>query len=490
MIPTPRLSSRVVHSAFWRISKVSIDNVLRFLTFVVLARYLTPAEFGAFALASVFLSISGMLSSAGMGDVLIREENPDEELKNTIFWTNLGLATTLALILGILSPVIANAIGNKEIALILAVLSLTLIIGPLTSVNSAMALREFNVKKIEMVGLAASLVNSLASIAVAIYGGGLWALVAGSLCSSLVGFCLTKWLFPWSPKFQFSAPRLKSVLSFSGNMLAASLMQTLTVRMQELIASAYLSLTAVGHYRIGTRFMELISAGFIAPVSGLALVALSKVRDERDRMAHAYLRMVAVTSIVYCPMIVGFAAVAADAVPFVFGPQWVSSVLVVQVLSLLAPATVLAYFHGPTLSAVGRSDILRRITIMQFLGTMIFSLVGVRFGILGLVVAFVLRSYSTLPLQMRWLKDATGVSPGSALAAALKPFCASIAMAVLILAIQPWLRGELSSLPVRLAVSCLFGAAIYASLMMSLFRTSTLAHVQEFRRILGPKKHD
>jgi len=115
--------------------------------------------------------------------------------------------------------------------------------------------------------------------------------------------------------------------------------------------------------------------------------------------------------------------------------------------------------------------------------------VGVKFGILGLAISFVLRSYSTLPLQMRWLKEATGVSPGKALTTALKPFFAAIVMALLILAIQPWLQGNLSTTPARLATSCIFGAAIYAGMMMSVFRASTVVHIGDFRRMLGSKKH-
>lgn len=490
-MPTPAagsLSAQIGASAYWRVLRAGLDNVLRFVTFLILARFLTPAQFGAFAIATVFVSVSGLLARAGMGDVLVRDENPDIELQNTIFWANFALETALAIMLIGFSPLIAYAIGDSQVQLPLVILSITLIGNSFSAVNNALAVRSLQIKPLEIVGVASSVLGSIAAISAALSGGGLWALVSGNVAVTITTVILTYILFPWRPKLIFSWKRLKNVLSFSGNALAASVLQLLIVRMQELIASVTMTLTSVGLYRVGSRFMELLCEAFVAPVASLALPALTKLRSDSERMAAGYLRMTGVTSLIYSPMIVGFAAVAPDAVPLIFGNTWLASVTVIQILSLLAPATVLAYYHGPTLSAYGRTDILWRITLVQFFGTLVFSSVGALFGVTGLAIAFVLRSYFTLPLQMRWLREGTGVDPRLALVAALKPFAASLVMALFITAIQPLLQTALPSAVARLLISVALGACVYCAIMGLLFGRETMREFATLREMVAARK--
>lgn len=482
------LSGRVIESAVWKLSKTGFENVLRFATFIILARYLTPAEFGVFALASLLIQISGMLASGGMGDYLIRHANPDELLKNTIFWTNLALTSCLSLLVIVFSPFIARAAGDDDIRLILCALAALMLLGPLTTVSGSMAYRDFKIKTMELIGASCSMAANGTSIIVALSGGGLWALVAGSFVSSFLALSLVLYFFPWRAKLLYSVKEVREIFSFTSNIIAAQMLQTLVIRMQEVIASSFLGLAAVGIYRVGWRFVELIGEGFIGPVSGLALISLSKLRDDVERRANAYLRMISVTSFIYTPMLLGFAAVADDAVPLIFGEQWLDSVEITRILALLAPATVLSYYHGPTLSAAGRSDVLRNITLVQFFGTLVFALVGVRWGIQGIAWAYVLRSYLTLPIQMYWLKNATGVRPDRAMIAALRPFAAALIMAAAVYLGLEWMRSNDLGNVVRLVLACAAGAIIYPAIMFTIFASSTNANLATFREVLRNRK--
>lgn len=482
------LSGRVIESAIWKVSRTGFDNVLRFATFIILARYLTPAEFGVFALASLFIQISGMLASGGMGDYLVRHADPDELLKSTIFWTNLALTSCFSLVIVVFSPLIARSAGDDDIRLILCTLAVLMLLGPLTTVSGSMAYRDFKVKTLELIGAFCSMAANGASIVVALSGGGLWALVAGNVVSSFLGLALILYFFPWRAKLLYSVKEVREIFSFTSNIIAAQMLQTLVVRIQEVIASSFLGLAALGIYRIGLRFMELIGEGFIGPVSGLALVSLSKLRDDVERRANAYLRMISVTSFIYTPMLLGFAAVADDAVPLIFGEQWLDSVDITRILALLAPATVLSYYHGPTLSAAGRSDVLRNITLMQFFGTLIFTLVGVRWGLQGIAWAYVLRAYLTLPIQMYWLKNATGVRPDRAMIAALRPFAAALIMAAAVYLGLDWMRSNQFGTELRLFLACTAGAIIYPAIMFTIFASSTNAILATFRELLRNRK--
>jgi O-antigen/teichoic acid export membrane protein len=478
------LSKRVASSAAWRILKVGVDNVLRFVTFAVFARVLTPADFGIFAIATLFTGIAFIITSAGLPDALKKDRNPDEELKNTLFWANLALCIALSIVLAAISPLAAIWAGDRRVIPVLCVLALTMLIQPLSFINATMADREFKQRLTTTLGVIASVTSSVIAIVAVLLGFGLWSLVLQTASYSLLNALLIRWKVPWNPTLTFSKSRLRSVSGFSVNLLGAQLQQLLIVRMQELIATSFLSISAVGYYRVGSRFMELIAQAVITPVSGLSMVAFSKISHDRERLAKAYLRMLSTTAMFYCPVMLGFSAVADDAVPLLFGDKWAPSIAVVQILGLLSPATILAYYHSPVLASVGRSDILRRIVTMQLVGTVVFSLIGVQFGLVGLAGSFVLRSYVTLPVQMRWLRNATGVQSERGLLAVMKPFVSALVMSAAVYGAQLYMRTVIDHAAVRLVISCALGAMLYPAIMGLLFRETLNAHVADVRLIL------
>jgi O-antigen/teichoic acid export membrane protein len=481
------LHKLVLTSAGWNFGRAAVDQIFRFAVFAVLARLLMPAEFGLFALTVLFVDLARVLTVTGWGDVLVRAETMDEELTNTVFWGILGLSGVLALLVAAASPLAGAALAQEQLPLLLTALAVSLLFSPLSVVCGARAAREFRQKELTFISLTSSGVAGLVAITAAFSGWGLWSLVIQVYVGGALSVLLLWWRFPFTPKAIFSYSKFTSSLKFSATLIGGVLAQVLVTRIQDLINGKYLGAASVGQYRIAVRAFELINSGMIAPLSGVAMPALSRLRSDQERFISGYLRMVGLTAAAACPAAIGFAAVAHYAVPLLFGAQWGAAIPVIQVLSLLAPATVLSYFTVPALTAYGRVKTVAHITIIQLAGTIIFSLLAVQYGIVALAWAWVIRSYLTLPVQLHLIHRATGIPPRRVLLELAPSLAGSLMMAVSLYLLIGEIEQLVASNAARLAISAALGAAVYGLVMGTIFYGFTRTHVRALKDIIRPR---
>jgi O-antigen/teichoic acid export membrane protein len=471
------LKARAVSAAVWSLVGQAANQGIRFGVFVVLARSLDPKHFGVFALAALFIDYASIVSSAGLAEAVVQTREVDDELLDTIFWALLLLTAIIAAVTAALSPLFAWFAGVPEAQPLIVALAATMLFNPLASVHSMLGARNFQNRSLTIRGIIASTCGGITAVVAAWRGLGVWSLVAQSFVSGLLGVVLTWAMFSWRPGSRFSRLRLRSLWHFSGHMLLSRILQVSIIRVQEVIAARFLGAAALGEFRVGGRVLELLNSSFIGPLAGSAFPVLSRVQDDAERFAGAYCRMIALCGIFAIPAAFGFGAIAQDAVPLLFGAKWAQSIGVVQTLSLLAPAQVLAWFYAPTLAARGRPDAMSKTAVVQLVGTVLFSAVAVWFGIVALAAAYVARSYLTLPIQLRLFSNATGIGRRRILATILPPIWASIwmiagiALASKLLAHwTPWSR---------LAVTAPLGGLIYFATLAGFFPRFLRQHVWE-----------
>lgn len=443
------------------------DQAIRFALFIFLARALTPTDFGIFAVAALFLEYAKLIASAGLSDSVVQSEEGDPDLLDTVFWSLLGMTATIALLLAALSGVLTSLAGAPQAQPILIALAATMLITPLGSIHGALAIRQFKNMRRTVNSVITSIVAAIAALVVLSQGGGLWSLVVQQVVGGLLGTVLAWTTVRWAPRFNFSTQRLRSVWRFSGNMLLARFLQMSVGRFQELLAVRFLGPAMLGQFRVGGRVFELINSAFISPLSAMALPILSRLQGQDQTFHNAYGRMIALSCLGACPAAFGFAAVAQDVTPMIFGDQWMPAIPVIQIMALLAPANVLAYFAGPALAAKGRPDVTVKFAAMQFFGTAVFSGVAVSFGIYALAWAFVLRSYLTLPVQLRLFSTATGMPVRTVLANLLPPVISAAVMAATVI-LARYLLLDWEPLP-RVAAMILVGIVSYFGVLLLVF---------------------
>jgi O-antigen/teichoic acid export membrane protein len=239
----------------------------------------------------------------------------------------------------------------------------------------------------------------------------------------------------------------------------------------------------VGVYRTAWRTVGLISQTAILPFAQVSLPVLARLQDDLPALGKAYLRIVRVSSALAFPAILGFSALAPDAITLVFGPRWTASAGIARLLGLMSVPFILNYFAGSALAAVNRSGTLAWITALQVVLTAVLSVLAAPHGLEAIAAAYVVCAYLTLPVQLHALKRHAGLAYGPMLGAVGPTLATSAAMAGALLAMYQPLRARLDSPIVFLGVMVLAGAAIYAALLLLFARDFVTRQLGDLRRL-------
>lgn len=456
------LKQKAFKSAVWTFVRIGTDQLFNFLLFAILARLLGPSAFGLFALAFVFTELGKTIISAGLVDAIVREPEITPELIDTVFWANFAVSVAVGAISIALAGPAARLLDEPQLEPLIQVLALLPLIVAAGSTHMALRLREFGHRTIAVRALFSGIVGGGAAIMAALGGWGVWAFVVQRFIVEIITALLAWRAYPWLPGRHFSIRRLRSIFSFSANMLLTQIMFLLLVRVQDLIIGYRSGAAAVGVYRTAWKTVEVIAQATIVPFSFISLPTLARLQHDSRAYEAAYRRLVLAGSLISFPAIVGFGVLSGDLIPLLYGPQWGESVPVAQVLAAMAAPFVLGYFATPTLAAGGHSGTVFKNSALQLLLTVALSWFAAPYGVVAVAAAYVLRAYVTTPVQLWDLQSHMGIGITQTLRSIAPPFLAACIMAAALLLLGGSVRAHLSPIAATLVLIG-SGAVVYAA---------------------------
>lgn len=455
----------------------AFTNISSTLVFIVLARLLTPNQFGIVAFAAIFMDIARVLTTGGMIDILVERPDWDETTASSAFWANIALGLALALAIGGVAAPLSARFYDPTFGLVLAAMAPLPLIDAIATVPMARLKRDFGYKAIAARGSAMALIGGLVGIALAWLGWGVWALVIGKLVGVALA-SLILWLSAgWRPRFTFSWPHLRPIAGPSGHLLGSQLAAQFNAQVVGLMIGGVLGPAAVAHYRVGARVLTLLSSLLISPLQASAISVFSSLDNREKTIGPAYLRLTRACSLVAAPAYLGLAAVGTDLVRILFGPQWGLAGWIVSFNGLVVGAAILMYFFGPAMTAAGRAQSVFRTWLAALAGNIATAAIALPFGLLPVAGAQALRPYLTLPLALRLLDRELGIKPRKLLVALAPALGAAALMAILVSGLRWTLLIDMAPLP-RLALMVAIGAPLY---LMAL-RLIDPALMREMRR--------
>lgn len=484
---TADLKRKTATSILWTIVRTGSDYVLSFLVFAVLARKLGPEAFGVFALAAAFAEVVRVLPAAGFTSALQRAREIAPGMADTVFWASLAVASAGAALLALLARPIGALVGEPAVAPLLVGLGLTLPISAAGATHIALMLREFGHKAMASRSVVSNVLGGAAGLAAAWAGWGAWSLVVQRAVAELAGTAMAWQAHPWWPGGSFSLAVLRGLSGYSVTMTYTQLLFVALVRVQDVIIGRYIGTAAVGQYRTAWRTVDLIAQGVIMPFTQVALPTLGRLQDDLPAFRKAYLRITSVCSSVALPAIVGFAVLAPDAIPLVFGPQWRPAAPVAQVLGLMAVPFTLNRFAGPALATLGRYATLARLSSLQLALTVALSLAAAPYGLVAIAGAYVARAYLMLPLQLRAFKRYSGLGYGETLRSIAPPLAAATVMAGGLFAMETAVGDTLRARNLYLATAILLGVMLYVATLWLIARRFVLEQARDLRGLLATK---
>lgn len=366
---------------------------INFLTNLVLARLLLPEDFGAIAMLAIFLAVSNIFIQGGLGAALVQKKNPDHRDYSTVFYWNLVVAVIFYLILYASAPLIANYYDLPLVKPLLRVQSTVLLIQSFSIVQYTQLQKQMNFKALAIRNMAAALAGTFIAIPLALRGFGAWSLVASAILASIVNVLLLWKMSTWRPTLEFSFSSLKTLFSFGGLMLLSSLAETLYTNLQGLIIGKRFSASDLGYFSQAKKLEEIPVTGLSSIVNDVTFPAFASIQDDPERLLAGVRKSTKALSFLNFPMMILLIIIAQPLICLLYGSKWEPSAPYFQILCISGLIYTINTLNTNVIKSLGKGKIYFGIQITKRVIGIALILLGMRFGIYGLLWAVAIVSY-------------------------------------------------------------------------------------------------
>jgi O-antigen/teichoic acid export membrane protein len=380
------LTNKTVRGVAWN----SIDRIanygISFLVSIVLARLLSPEDYGLIGLINIFIVIFNVILDGGLSTALIRKEKVSETEYNTVFYSNLIISVFLALLLVVCSPFIASFFKRLELIPLLRVMSLVLIINSLAIVQQTKLTREIQFRLQTKISVISHVGSGVIGIVLALVGFGVWALVAQQISSRLLATLLF-WLYGrWMPRLMFSWYNFKELFGFGWKLLVSRVINSLWGQLYQAVIGKFYSPYTLGLYTRAIQYAHMFSSGVSDVVLKVSLPVMSSIQSEDERLITAARKIIKTTMFVTFVFMMGMAAVAKSLVFVLIGEKWLPCVPMLQIVCFNVMFNPLSYINENLLTVKGRSDKILILQIFKIVLTIIPLLLGVFIDIYWMLI--------------------------------------------------------------------------------------------------------
>ena len=359
------LKNKTVKGATWSF----IDNIagqgITFLVGLVLARLLSPEEYGLIGIISIFIAVFNSLVDSGFSNALIRKNDAKDIDYNTVFLTNIVLSITLFGVLYISAPSISKFFDQPQLIPLLRVMGSIVIINAFSIIQRTILVKGIDFKTQTKVSLISSITSGIIGIGMALNSFGVWSLVGQQVSKQFLNSTFL-WMFSkWYPKIQFSFQSFKELFSFGWKLLVSGLIDTLWRESYQVVIGKCYTPVALGQYSRAQQFASICSSNLTSVVQRVSFPVLSSVQSDKERLKNGYKRIIKVTMLLTFILMLGLAAVAKPMVLFLIGEQWLPCVPYLQIICLQMMLYPLHSLNLNMLQVQGRSDLFLKLEIIK-----------------------------------------------------------------------------------------------------------------------------
>lgn len=426
------LKEKAVSGFFWSFSDSITTQVAQFIIGLILARILSPDEFGLIGMITVFLAVAQSVTDSGFGQALIRKKDVTESDYSTVFYYNLGAGLLLFLVFYISAPAIAEFYRRPELIQLSRVLGIIILLNSLSITQRTILTRKVNFRHLMKVNLVAAVISGTAAIIMALSGFGVWSLVWRAIINSIIQAIMLFYSNRWVPAPVFSRESFRSLFSFGSRLLVSGLIDTIYRNLYLLIIGKFFSASDLGFYTRADQFSRLASQNLTGTVQRVSYPVLSQVQDDNERLKAGYRKLILSTMFVTFFLMLGMAAVAKPMIITLIGEKWLPAVEYLQLLCLSAMFFPLHALNLNILNVKGRSDLFLRLEIVKKLLAIPVIVAGVMLGIRAMLIGMVLLSVVSYYLNARISGRLIGYSVAEQLADIMPSFIPAVCVSAVV----------------------------------------------------------
>ena len=452
----PSISS----AAIWSVLDVSLGQGLTFAISVVLARLLTPDEFGTIALLALFIAVAGLFVEGGLGQALIQRQDLTEEDCSTVFWFNITVAVVVAGLLAAAAPTIAVFFDKPVVAPLTMVMAANIVVGAFGMVHRTLFAKRLAFRPLMIAGAVSTVLSGATVVACASAGYGVWSLAAQSVVAGLVSTLMLWVLSPWRPHLVFSFASVRRLFGFGGYVLAAGLLEVIYSRAHTVLIGKFYGTADLGQFARAEATQVLPTTLVTNSFARVALPALSPLAKDKHRMVGAMRYALQIMMLLKAPIMFGLAVLAEPFIVTLYGPAWLPAVPLLQVLCLAALLMPLHMLNVQALLAIGRSNIVFKLEIAKKAVGLTILVAAASFGPFGIACGIVLTSLLSVAINTSQSQKLLGYGMLSQLADSAP----ATALAATMAGGLWWVLHVTQDLPepARLALSISIGAAYFS----------------------------
>ncbi|HKN86581.1 MAG TPA: lipopolysaccharide biosynthesis protein [Nitrospiraceae bacterium] len=394
------MKEQIAKSVFWMVWSRGGVQVLSFIGTLLVARWLSPSDYGVIALVGIWTGTIAMVADMGLGWAIVQFPEVEEKELQGCFWLTLLMTSLAYLSLYAFAPAIAHWFDSPQLTAVLRVSGVTLLLFAFRLVPDAMLRKRLALDRIAQAEIMAAAASIPVMLVFAWIGAGVWALVFSSIVQAVIAALALIAFYPWWPRLQFSGRRLPAMLRFSASAIGANLGWSVYSQLDSLIVGKLTNEQTLGIYAMAKQLALMPVTKISVVVNQLAAPVMARIQDEQQRMRTAFLRLVRLVTCLTLPLCVGLALVAYDLIPVVLGDKWNQVAPLFQVFCLYALTHSVEVLLPPVLLARYRSGFLLKWTIALLVVMPGPFVAGALWqGALGAAIMLVL----VYPIAMVWM---------------------------------------------------------------------------------------
>ena len=353
---------------------------------VIMARLLTPADYGITALPAIFMAVAGTLIDGGFGLALIRKPDLTEKDLSTSFYYNIGMGISLYLLLFISAPWIALFYETPILTKLIRITAIVFLINPIITPQNVILQRKLDFKTPARISIINKIISGALGIGIAYAGYGLWSLVVSGLASNFLGLIQTCLAVKWYPKEKFDKASSNYLWNFGNKMMLSGLIGTVYSNIAPLIIGKYFGTKDLGLYNRAYGYAALPYQQVTNTVKTVTFPVLSKLQHDDVLLANTYLRMIKAVCFVYFPFMMLLVGLARPLVIIMLTEKWEDSIILLQILSFVTIWGPLSALNGNILQVKGRSDLFLKLDLKKKAVGLAFTLCTLPFGLIAFCV--------------------------------------------------------------------------------------------------------
>lgn len=402
------LKNKTVKGVLWSAYQQFGVQIIAFLSNLVLARLLSPDDYGCIGLLAIFISISTVFINGGFVSALIQNKETTDIDYNTAFYWNILVSLFFYVLLFVTAPLVASFYHMPSLAGILRVLGLLLIISGFSVVQYTILRKKLHFNKLAWIDIISAILSVIISITLAFNGWGVWSLVAQQLISRICRCVLLWYSTAWRPSFIFSFRSFKTMFSYGSFLLFSDLLNCLVDNVQGLLIGRRYTASDMGYYTQARKLEEIPTTSISYLVGNVTFPIYSEIQDDKDRLRNAVKKSLTTMNFINFPLMILLILIAKPLLLTLYSEKWLNSVEYFQILCVAGLVNCMQSVNYQVVAAVGRSKALFKWNVVKRCVGIFLMLFGMHFGVKGLLWGMTIGFYFTYIVNACLAQSSTG----------------------------------------------------------------------------------